>query len=348
MPLTRREFCVGTIAAGAARGILALPPQDPFILRYLQLCRVSQASVDQITRKLTDLAFVTADRGSIWRCEWGPGYDHVQANLALVTSYGRSARAAPDKLVLIIRGTSFTGYSWGNFEQGFENLVVTRQAPLPWAPDLPARIAIGTLDGLRMMNRLRSAGVGIREFLRRRLAGAATRPKELVITGHSLGGCLAGAIALLIQDDLTRNGITIPIRLVTFAAPTAGNAAFAHLLTERIPNSLHVFNTLDVVPMIWSELAGIKTIYARYGALAPIWAAVVLDLFAAALRTAQITYCQPSSNRLALPGRYVNGLDWNHQIAAQHRARAYMRLLGDASAVIPPLRPRDRYLSHAS
>ncbi|MGH1560279.1 lipase family protein [Caulobacter segnis] len=41
-----------------------------------------------------------------------------------------------------------------------------------------------------------------------------------MITGHSLGGCLATVVAVWLADDFARNGVDTPIRLVTFAAPT--------------------------------------------------------------------------------------------------------------------------------
>ena len=343
MALTRRVFSASVAAAAVTPNLLASPPQDPFILRYMQLCRTSQGPFDQIAPELAEPRFVEAGKGGAWRCEWGPALDHTQANLALVAGYHLADQAAPEKLVLVVRGTDVTHDAWGDLKEAFEDLLVLQQKPLPWAPTSPARVAGGTLLGLRVMDNLSSANVGLRPFLRQRLGDPATRPKELVITGHSLGGCLATVVALWLADDFAHHGINTPIRLVTFAAPTAGNAAFAALVAQRFPDSQQFYNTLDVVPQGWSDLTLVKTIYKPYGLSTPVGAGLVIDLFTDALRNARATYVQPPANRVALPGQHQAGLGWYKQVGAQHHAQAYLRLLGDTSAVIPPLRIRGRH-----
>ncbi|UAL09305.1 lipase family protein [Caulobacter segnis] len=343
MALTRRAFSASAVALGGASGLLAAPPQDPFILRYMQLCRVSQGPLDRITPELADPRFVGVGQGGAWRVEWGPAWDSVQANLALVASYRLPGQAAPEKLVLVVRGTDVTHDAWGDLKEAFEDLLVLKQKPLPWDPASPARVAGGALLGLRVVDGLSSDGAGLRAFLRQRLTDSATRPKELVITGHSLGGCLATVMAVWLADDFARNGVDTPIRLVTFAAPTAGNAAFADLVTQRFADSQQYYNTLDVVPNSWSDLPAVKTIYRPYGLHTPAAASLVIDLFAGALGAAGMAYVQPPANRLALAGAHQGGLGWYQQVGAQHHAQAYLRLLGDTSAVIPPLRIRGRH-----
>jgi triacylglycerol lipase len=343
MTLTRRVFSASAAAAAVTPNLLASPPRDPFILRYMQLCRTSQGPLDRIAPELADPHFVEAGKGGAWRCEWGPAWDHLQANLALVASYRLADQTAPEKLVLVVRGTDVTHDAWGDMKEAFEDLLVLQQKPLPWAPTSPARVAGGTLLGLRVMDNLTSANVGLRQFLHQHLGDPATRPKELVITGHSLGGCLATVVALWLADDFARQRIDTPIRLVTFAAPTAGNAAFAALVTQRFPDSLHFYNTLDIVPQGWSDLPLVKTIYKPYGLSTPVGAGLVIDLFADALSNARARYVQPPANRVALPGQHQSGLGWYKQVGAQHHAQAYLRLLGDTSAVIPPLRIRGRH-----
>ncbi|USQ94564.1 lipase family protein [Caulobacter sp. RL271] len=343
MALTRRAFSASAVAVGGASGLLATPPQDPFILRYMQLCRVSQGPLDRIAPELVDPRFVGVGEGGVWRVEWGPAWDKLQANLALVAGYRLPGQSAPEKLVLVVRGTDVTHDAWGDIKEAFEDLLVLKQKPLPWDPGSPARVAGGALLGLRVLDDLSSGGVGLRAFLRQRLADPAARPKELVITGHSLGGCLATVVAVWLADDFARTGVDTPIRLVTFAAPTAGNAAFANRVAQRFPDSQQYYNTLDVVPNGWSNLVAVKTLYRPHGQQTPTGASLIIDLFAGALGAAGMAYAQPPANRLALAGTHQAGLGWYQQVGAQHHAQAYLRLLGDTSAVIPPLRIRGRH-----
>ena len=63
------------------------------------------------------------------------------------------------------------------------------------------------------------------EFLKSQTA----KPIKVCVTGHSLGGCLAGTFALYLKDNRGSwdSSGTSPVCCITFAAPTAGNAAFA-------------------------------------------------------------------------------------------------------------------------
>src|SRR5436853_556141 len=61
--------------------------------------------------------------------------------------------------------------------------------------DDPARIASGTLDGLAIIQGLTANGQTLGQFLTTFLAQPANTNVTTIVTGHSLGGCLATIVA---------------------------------------------------------------------------------------------------------------------------------------------------------
>jgi hypothetical protein len=93
---------------------------------------------------------------------------------------------------------------------------------------------------------------------------AAPEGTSVLITGHSLGGCLASALAPCVADW---RGSAFGISVYTIAAPSPGNAEFADyynaLFTDHSGRSaaFRFFNSLDVVPNAWASLATVETYY---------------------------------------------------------------------------------------
>src|SRR5437867_5475633 len=71
--------------------------------------------------------------------------------------------------------------------------------------------------------------------------GAGTR---IYVTGHSKGGALADLAAIRLADDAQLP----PTAVYTYAAPRAGNGAFADHYRQRIAESWRVENRDDIVP----------------------------------------------------------------------------------------------------
>ena len=83
-------------------------------------------------------------------------------------------------------------------------------------------------------------------------------PHTLYVVGHSLGGAMATTIALFLQHQASAG--TLPISKIlpyTFAAPTAGDAAFAAWFDQQFPNAVCTHNKYDVVPTAWATLASL-------------------------------------------------------------------------------------------
>jgi hypothetical protein len=81
------------------------------------------------------------------------------------------------------------------------------------------------------------------------LANVVGKGKQLVITGHSLGGNVANVYTSYFVETLKRKGLsTNNISLFTFAAPASGNGDFVKDLDDKLPTAWHYQNTNDAIP----------------------------------------------------------------------------------------------------
>jgi len=151
----------------------------------------------------------------------------------------------------------------------FQDFMVLKQ--VPWvglSPGLAppealisegAAAAVALRLSLEPAEGLPGAGIPLGEALIGLAAGPADR-RVAHFTGHSLGGLLAPVMALWLQDRLGEPGRGVPapsleIDVYGYAAPTAGNRAFAAYLESRIPRHLRYANELDVVTHAWESSA---------------------------------------------------------------------------------------------
>ncbi len=316
-------------------------PTNPFAVAYLQLCQVSYLlPITQIPAAVQALPSIVTS--GYWRCIWGPATDPHGGNLAYVAAYYDGPTGLPVFAAVVLRGTDAYVSDWGIVEQIWEDLDVTGQSPMPWAPNNPARLANGTIDGLNKIAAMSSKGVGLIDFLASFLSSPANQNPVLVVTGHSLGGCLASVVAPWAKTLLAARGVNAPTVPCTFAGPTAGDAAFASYFASTFRYSLRYYNSLDVVPRAWADLSGIETIYDAYGLSIPdaAWTAVLG--FRAAMSLAGVSYAQPTPNS-PLNGVFALNLSWYGELALQHHTTTYMSLLGGTSipnAIAPTPSPR--------
>lgn len=316
---------------------------DYFALAYMQLCGLSyQAPYSEIPRKVADPAIVTPWGDGRWACVWGPVADEEDANLAYVAAYYDSTNV-PVAAVVVVRGTDITDNVWGDLWEAFEDLQVPFQYPLPWLSSSPARVAGGTLDALTTIQSLISnGGPTLLGFLQSFLANPAHRRPVLVVTGHSLGGCLTTVVAPWLRVALAQRGVSVPIVPATFAAPTAGNDAFAHYLNSTFQYAPRYYNTLDMVPHGWADLDGVFSLYDEYGLPTPLWVDGAVAGFKAAIDLGGASYAQPVDAG-TLTGSFCMGFDWLQEISTQHDHRTYIALMkGENPPCFKPLRPRNR------
>jgi hypothetical protein len=187
-----------------------------------------------------------------WQVVWGPALNADRSNLLYAARNSETAQ-----LAVSIRGSDFS--FWLNW---IEDLAALRVVPynefVPSASQT-AQIAFGTAVGLRQILRIQDGTESLETFLT-----AAPEEAPILITGHSLGGCLASALAPCVADW---RGGAAGLSVYTIAAPSPGNADFAAyyntLFTDQSGHSMafRFFNSLDVVPNAWASLDTVMTYY---------------------------------------------------------------------------------------
>ena len=308
--------------------VSAVAASKAFSIACLQLCEASYQPPADIPGCVAQVNPLTPS--GKWVCSWS-AQDDDEANLALVALHYAATGTVPDWAVLTIRGTDIDVPDiWGVLWQIWEDLDFTLQVPLPWAPPTPpgnqALIAQGTLDGIDEILGLSFNGSSLLTYL-----GTLTNDAGLsfAVTGHSLGGCLATVMASGLRAKLLPN--VLP---VTFAAPTAGNEAFADHFQGQFPNALCYASSLDVAPKAWGNLTSLDTIYQPCGLSIPdtvyVGAAVIDD----AMYWSGVGYVQPVATPLT--ASCSGTTDWYSEAFYQHHPSSYMKWLGGTDICIAP------------
>jgi Lipase (class 3) len=217
-----------------------------------------------------------------WSVVWGPAYPTDYSNLMYVATYNDAASTpanAPVFAVLAIRGTDT---NLGDDPLGLLNQLTQdmdagtlvdwtkacTESSCPASDPLVVRpkIASGTCKGLHKLLGLKpassvpGAGTTITSFLTQLLASNPGLP--VVVTGHSLGACQASVMSPYLQQALSMPATQVVPTL--FAPPTAGNGQFASTVLDALPLMNAWANALDLVPMAYSNLAGMNNLWQAY------------------------------------------------------------------------------------
>jgi hypothetical protein len=209
---------------------------------------------------------------------WGPA-----VHQPLPDFIGQTAKLS-DALVFICRdrGTGeycvvFRGTNTiSAIEWIYQDFMVQKQ--VPWrdirpgpAPD-DALVSEGTETAIELRLELCPAagspgeGVSLAEALVA-MVERSDGPCVAHFAGHSLGGLLAPTMALWLVDYLGSARPDLAGKLAVdsygYAAPTAGNKAFADYLASRLPNQRRYASDLDIATFAWDEatMAGLPSLY---------------------------------------------------------------------------------------
>lgn len=267
--------------------------------------------------------------GNGWGIVWGPATQGE--DLVYVASNGAGQYA------VVVRGTLID-----RIEDLIQDKTMGQQVPLPFtAPSFPnACVSEGVQEVWTNINNMVSSvkgsgeGTSLLSFL-----GAVTGSQSLLVTGHSLGGQMATVLAAWFQGTLTNFSSILPI---TFAAPTAGNPAFASAFDSvfNAAGAMRYYNTLDVVPGLWTVdgLTSIKSDYAGGPQAGPL-VKLAVDHALGVLQKNDLTYTQPSASTSLTGQLYSTGWlgAFETEVDDQHRALYYMFLLGLPLATIQQL-----------
>ena len=276
-----------------------------------------------------------------WQVVWGPALAGDRGNMMYV-----AGNADLNQYAVAIRGTDWS--FWLDWIEDLASLLPL--VPFPYlvqpAPD-GIKIAAGTLVGLeelvQMTGDASGAPVSLSTFLRQLPSDA-----DIFVTGHSLGGCLASVVAAWLASVF---GGAARLKAYTFAAPSAGNAAFADYFNALFIDSdtntskaFRVYNSLDSVPNAWASLATIVTYYDP----SPLCPTYVRDIIVGALLDVGSEYVQVGTEEygsaIKLTGTIAPWASWwdldptgtaqfTHQVGQQHATSTYFGLLNAVPTV---------------
>jgi hypothetical protein len=217
-------------------------------LAYVEENRIAtrEQMIDEINAGLEEAGYKS------WSVAWGPALNADRSNMMYAARDSETG-----DLAVSIRGSDFS--FWLNWIEDLATLVLVPYDEFVPGVDKSAQIARGTAIGLRQLLGMQDETQSLQTFL-----AAAAEETPILVTGHSLGGCLASALAPCIAHWV---GGPSKVSVYTIAAPSPGNAAFAAyydtLFTGPSGDStaFRFYNSLDVVPNAWATLGTVETYY---------------------------------------------------------------------------------------
>lgn len=294
----------------------------------MTLSSMSYLPPNDIQSYLADSHYAT---GGEWSLVWGPV--ETTGNLMYVVKWSQNNIYA-----VVVRGTVLS-FSLGTLVDLYEDLDVGTQVQWPYPFVQGALVANGTLYGLRVLTSMTSNNLSLLEFLASIPTGG-----WLYVTGHSLGGCLATVLAPWLQYQLSWINPQLFVVANTFAAPSAGNQAFADWYTNVAlrGRSWRYYNSIDMIPMLWNNVPGIKALFPSPGKSCPTAMKGAIDLINDWLVDIdEVSYVQPNGNGNLLQGTATNA-EWFTEGGHQHDHNYYLTLLGAPTVPLPSTSPSYR------
>lgn len=310
-----------------------------------------------IAMQLASIAYCEDIPGSLntyipeWKAVWIPTKS-VKGQFAFIAYNGSQYAVA-------IRG-SILNFSWGSFDNWFEqDFNIFHQVDWKYTtnPNAKPMISKGTSEGLENLNQLVDEnGDTLVSFL---LKYAVAHGIPLCVTGHSLGAYLSTAFAPYLHYQIIKEELAVPsvFSVFTFAAPTAGNAAFANEYDALFPNSWRFYNQLDLIPFSASNVnrmadlfppPGIaasdvmveKTIFKKTLKLSLAMAIKAVDVLLIKSQEHYKSYYSHTNlhkgsitlnkGNLIFDVKSTKSLEaWFEQVGAQHDHNSYLKFLGD-------------------
>jgi hypothetical protein len=272
---------------------------DFFALCYLMLCQLAYADEDNgqkaVQQIINLLPTMPVPQGTVqgkWSLSWGPQVTPDNSNLMYGAEFSDSVSGLPVFSAVVIRGTDTQARPSGTLKQIIEDTDAETQVVFPANNAVGAKIAQGTQDGLNVLTGFTdSSNRTVEQYLNDFVTKNPGAP--VVVTGHSLGGCQTTVMALYLSSKLPAGTKIVPN---SFAAPTAGNRAFIQLYEQAFSFCPRWFNDIDLVPMAFAGLGGIKQLWDQCNRPAPELVKIVIDAFELLLATLRVNYAQQSAN----------------------------------------------------
>lgn len=182
-----------------------------------------------------------------WKIVWSSGQT-TDPNYSFVAT-----NTTEDVYVLTTRGSVAADKFYSDWDGFVDWIIEDLDEALAYWPFASAKkmpcVSAGAyvaFTSMLMAKNALGAGESLLDFL---LAKAVGRGKQLIITGHSLGGNIANVYASYYVETLRQKSIPADnVSLFTFAAPASGNSDFVDDLDSKVYVAYHYQNTNDAVP----------------------------------------------------------------------------------------------------
>lgn len=236
-----------------------------------------------------------------------------------------SKRNNSEEYFVVIQGTnpmSLTAWTKEDFDVHAAVSMAKLKSAYPITIPKDVVISKGSFNGIQYLLELvdPKTGVGMIEFLK------AKNPQYVYVTGHSLGGTLTPPMFVYLNDILFGGGEVENMALWSFAGLTPGGTTFnAYFNNVLMPNQqsfkLRIQNSLDVAPLMWGDLEGIKTIYEAHGLPLEGSLRLVIDGLFAVSHLSGAHYKQAQTG-VVMPGKFQlkDGAlpTWYEEASMQH------------------------------
>lgn len=302
---------------------------------------------DVMACTLSEISYCSSPQNTIqkympgWKLIWNPVA--INGNYAFVATDGFNYAVA-------IRG-SLIEISWAAFDNWiYQDLNVATQRKWDFTDSVSsAKISQGSYEGWQNLQKLTDTTTGTSLI---QILDSLIKPSTpLYITGHSLGGNLATVYASWLWTNFKNRGQQRQhIDVITFAAPAAGNAAFARDFNKKFPEAMRYENTNDIVPKfpVADKVGDLGKLYVPVPAaseipvgykfltikLSTFFTTVELALKALEISNGNSEYTQPCGNgkliTIPLSGsnKANDVTDWFAEAGYQHGVERYAVAMG--------------------
>jgi len=327
--------------------------QQMLTLSYISYCGYGLTGSDKtnaqkIAPRIVESLALEPPTADEWKLVWGPAvstlwFSIFDDNMAYIVQH----RKHSNRFSVVFRGTNPVSLSDWIVEDFFvfrRNAWREGKNKVQVYGDRPAKVSHGTHIAMDKAKRLEApvgvpgAGTTMLQFLRIQ-AETQSKPLEIYVTGHSLGGTLSATYGLYLKQ--TSGKVDIPVKeqwdpegtakvqVYAFAGATAGNKAFADYSDSMLDGNhlKRLSNSLDIVPHAWN-MASVKKMKDLY--LPVSKPNLLTDLLVTQAKVAAWLgdYAQPHPDQAYLEGTLSPVCkDYFEQAIYQHVV-AYPTLLG--------------------
>ncbi|MBL7729274.1 MAG: lipase family protein, partial [Dinghuibacter sp.] len=175
-----------------------------------------------------------------------PGWTVIWNPAPINGNYAFAARNH-NTIAVAIRG-SVMEFSEAAFQNWvYQDLNAARQTAWTYTDSATnAKVSAGAYEGWENLTRLKDTATSKSLWM---VLREQQNSNPVLVTGHSLGGNLATVYASWLKWNFRETKTPAPeINIITFAAPAAGNKAFAEAVNQMFPLARRFENTNDMVP----------------------------------------------------------------------------------------------------